>query len=780
MPTVVSTGYITLIDVTDSEAKNLLKPEKWVVGTTGSQPGFFAIGTASENSIELGIDPYGRTNPLWKCTADGGNDADGGWNSTYFPIDASRTYRFVVFYKRNSLDGATYLGMYSNGTSHVYTLAGAADNNPYFWFGYYPPVLDRWYMIVGYVHGKDTTVTTSMGGVYDTTTGAKVASCTDFKWVPGTTFARHRAYLFYASTAGTTQYFWSPRVELCDGTEERVEDILRAVASDFQLTAMASDSIITPQEKTGVLGRWCEWYNDTAATATLPTAPTTDGKYSQVVATATAAGLWTPTTAGTEAKSFYDAMEALRSYLFTSPGVLLASSWNNNITITKATWLTLWMTADTTAEALQGAIAKRVTPPRYLGLYSYENRGMITGMIANDLAVLYSATQSERGIYAYVSSTWTKQSTPTQDQIMRCMIGVLDAVRQGYGVSADYIGAGATSFETLLVNFLYAQYAMITGSIRAGTRYDQAGNETNPTQDGVWIGANGKIKGAINDVEPDQITPSFTRRQLFTVSGTWSVPTHVKWVRVTAMGGGGGGGGSGGATDNGSESVSVVYNGGNGQPGTASSFGSYVIANGGSGGAGDGSAGAGAAGQNGGSTDYIGGYNGASGGAGSASATSPAANTGTKTSGAGGARGSSAGLYDANVELSNASGNLTKIPTISAGASKTNAASVSTGTVVSNGSAGNTGSYGGGGGGATGGCFAKSAVDDAYSLAGACGGGGGAGALRQRTFRITEVYGQSITVTVGAGGAGGAAGSGTTATGAVGGAGGNGWVLVEW
>jgi hypothetical protein len=52
--------------------------------------------------------------------------------------------------------------------------------------------------------------------------------------------------------------------------------------------------------------------------------------------------------------------------------------------------------------------------------------------------------------------------------------------------------------------------------------------------------------------------------------------------------------------------------------------------------------------------------------------------------------------------------------------------------------------------------------------------------LRQRVFRISEVYGQGITVTVGAGGAGGSAGGGTTALGATGGNGGNGWVLVEW
>ena len=69
--------------------------------------------------------------------------------------------------------------------------------------------------------------------------------------------------------------------------------------------------------------------------------------------------------------------------------------------------------------------------------------------------------------------------------------------------------------------------------------------------------------------------------------------------------------------------------------------------------------------------------------------------------GAGGTRGSSVGLYDNVVEYSNASGGMTKTPTISGGASKSNSVSSTSGLVVSNGSVGNAGSYGGGSGGAT-------------------------------------------------------------------------------
>jgi hypothetical protein len=93
--------------------------------------------------------------------------------------------------------------------------------------------------------------------------------------------------------------------------------------------------------------------------------------------------------------------------------------------------------------------------PRCLGLFAYASRSSITGMITNDLAVLYSTTQSERGIYQYSGSAWSKLSSPTADQQARCFLSVLDAVQQGYGTSADYI-SGSTSFETLLTKFLYA------------------------------------------------------------------------------------------------------------------------------------------------------------------------------------------------------------------------------------------------------------------------------------------------------------------------------------
>lgn len=135
-----------------------------------------------------------------------------------------------------------------------------------------------------------------------------------------------------------------------------------------------------------------------------------------------------------------------------------------------------------------------IDAPKCLGLYDYAERSSITGMVSGSLAVLYSATVEERGIYAYVSSTWTRQATPTADQVSRCFLYVLDAVRQGYGVSSHYIGS-STEFETLLVKFLYVLKMRLEteGAIYSGG-YDEYGDSDGKTP-GVFIGGDGRFKG---------------------------------------------------------------------------------------------------------------------------------------------------------------------------------------------------------------------------------------------------------------------------------------------
>ncbi len=362
MPTIVASGSYTIVDITDGGHKNLLDSSTWVVGSTGSQPGFVATGLTGSSVIELGIDPYGRSNPLWKIIeTNTSNPMDGAFTTDLVPVNASRTYRFLLCCRRSSeTNGSFSLGAKSNGPNGgALTLAGGSSSLPVFNNGDVP-VANRWYLYVGYVHGTDTTVSASIGGIYDMTTGSKYLACTDYKWQIGTTKAQLTINLASSTTLGNTAHLWGPSIELCDGTEEPVESLIAARASDYQIGQMASDSIITPQEKMQVLGRWCEIVNDVAPGA-IPTAydgSVGDGRFKTLRDKAYACGIWTPTTTMTASKNFYDAAEGLRLYLFSSPAVIASSTWATNIAITKMTWNTLWMTYAAMADALQVAIGE--------------------------------------------------------------------------------------------------------------------------------------------------------------------------------------------------------------------------------------------------------------------------------------------------------------------------------------------------------------------------------------------------------------------------------------
>lgn len=98
------------------------------------------------------------------------------------------------------------------------------------------------------------------------------------------------------------------------------------------------------------------------------------------------------------------------------------------------------------------------------------------------------------------------------------------------------------------------------------------------------------------------LSPGFSNMQVFTASGTWTVPTCVTKARVTVVGGGGGGGGSQGSGGaGGGVAIDIISGltagsvidvtigaagiagavGGDGVAGGTSSFGSYVSATGG-------------------------------------------------------------------------------------------------------------------------------------------------------------------------------------------------------
>lgn len=226
-----------------SRSQNLLNLNDWVTGS-GAITGFTLNGLVTENEREWGLGPLGTQVILWKGTPSGDSQGDGGWTSVDIPINNQKTYRYTVWIKKtNSKTGTTYLGC----APGVTTLAGAVNNNPYFWYGNLPE-LDRWYLLVGYVHGSNDPSTVSSGAIYDGVTGKKVLSMTDFKFTSSMTSTRHRSYLFYDTNVSDRQYFYGPRLEEVNGNEPTISSLLDnpVGAGDFYFSGKVGIKTQTP------------------------------------------------------------------------------------------------------------------------------------------------------------------------------------------------------------------------------------------------------------------------------------------------------------------------------------------------------------------------------------------------------------------------------------------------------------------------------------------------------------------------------------------------------
>lgn len=205
-------------------AQNLLNMTGWKIGS-GSASGFNQNGTTSENERIWGTGPLGNRVVLWEARPDANSGPDGGWVASHVTIDHTKMYRLVVWIKKTgNTNGATYFGVYGGNATVTY-LNGSVNNNPYFWAGDLPE-LDKWYLLVGYVHGSGDNATTSYGGIYDGVTGEKVVSIADFKSQTTTTSLSHRTYLFYNTDTGNRQYWNAPRLDEVNGNEPSIAELL--------------------------------------------------------------------------------------------------------------------------------------------------------------------------------------------------------------------------------------------------------------------------------------------------------------------------------------------------------------------------------------------------------------------------------------------------------------------------------------------------------------------------------------------------------------------------
>ena len=271
--TETTSGYVPI-------GNSLIDFSHWTPGTMPPS-GYNIRGASHENAMIIGTGPFGSARTLWSSPGnDSDNSADGGWDGLPFPVDPDETYRFSVWVNRVEgkgtetvvIDGVStvldagnfYLGLYAvnaaGGNVPVYTnrfsdssASQSLDGNRYWevttdWndksFG---PALNKWYLVVGHVHPHGSTSYTDHAdsGWYQAGSTSKLVALTrgDMRWVDALSVqARHRSYLFY-STYGSyfpvVQNWAMPRVDLIDGTEPSISDLVNNTDTN-QNTPLAS------------------------------------------------------------------------------------------------------------------------------------------------------------------------------------------------------------------------------------------------------------------------------------------------------------------------------------------------------------------------------------------------------------------------------------------------------------------------------------------------------------------------------------------------------------
>jgi len=245
-PNIPTNGLIASYDainrksVIDAVTTSLIDTSAWAAGQT-SGVGVYSANesTASENARVNDTDPWGNTSVVWETRASGDGNADGGWNTSTLTVDKTKLYRFSVWVRRTSSTsgGTFYLGTNSDGNVYS-TQDGAAKGNPY-WecVGTSALTQNQWYLVCGHIYPYDTSYTGNHPdtGYFTVSNGpvkvGNVNFCnivSDLKWGSGSTWGQHRCYHYYCGDSTTRLQFAYPRVDLCDGAQPSIAELLRS------------------------------------------------------------------------------------------------------------------------------------------------------------------------------------------------------------------------------------------------------------------------------------------------------------------------------------------------------------------------------------------------------------------------------------------------------------------------------------------------------------------------------------------------------------------------
>ena len=177
-------------------------------GATGSNVG---LQDVSRRCVANGAISAGDTS----ITIDGNvSMLDGGGSTVRYAVINNTDKFSYTDVNGNTLTGIPETGTWSISQNHADNVKiMQLETNAYFVSGDLPEV-DKWYLAVGYVQGRNDTDYTDRGAVYDGETGNRVAGCGNFMWYDESTYVKNRVYMFYSDDdPEQIQHAFGPRFE---------------------------------------------------------------------------------------------------------------------------------------------------------------------------------------------------------------------------------------------------------------------------------------------------------------------------------------------------------------------------------------------------------------------------------------------------------------------------------------------------------------------------------------------------------------------------------------
>lgn len=242
---IVTSGLILNLDIANRKSfiesagnqQSLYNTADWTVGMNGTATFSPNQTVTNENQRLVDTDPWGNQQIVWQSLPSGDSNNDGGWEGPWKTIDNTKLYRVSVWMRRTSstTGGTMYFGLHTNGTGDVLQLVDSATNGNPYWdarnIGWYTQ--NQWYLTVGHIFPAGWAGTTRHAntGVWQIGSGRiGDVSCNignqDVKFPSNATQMENRTYHFYCTDATSRMEFAYPRIDLIDGTEPTMDELL--------------------------------------------------------------------------------------------------------------------------------------------------------------------------------------------------------------------------------------------------------------------------------------------------------------------------------------------------------------------------------------------------------------------------------------------------------------------------------------------------------------------------------------------------------------------------